>query len=344
MSEKYIINGRFLTRRMTGVDRFAHEIVKGLDYLDNSGKLLLAVPSGSEIVEPIDLSNIEIVDVGSGNGHKWEQTHFASFVKNNDATAINLCNTAPLLHPGIVCIHDVQIRRYPENFSKKFVAAYRIILSQLTRNADIILTVSDFSKNEIEHFYPQAKGKIVVVPNGWQHLNDVESDDETVNRFCLPDGEFWFAMSSISPNKNLKWIAETAKQNPGQSFAVAGGINTKVFGESAIPEVDNVTYLGYVSDEEAKALLESCKGFLFPTFYEGFGIPPLEAAACGARSLVSDSDVMHEVYERTVAYIDPNSPLSELDDTMISGLDPLGDVLKKYNWEDSAKKLLDLLE
>lgn len=103
--------------------------------------------------------------------------------------------------------------------------------------------------------------------------------------------------------------------------------------------------LGFVSDEEAKTLMRDCSAFLFPTFYEGFGIPPLEAISAGAKQVVvSDTDVMHEIFGDGVVYVDPNdcnialSDFPEISETQVYGL------LAKYSWKKSAETLLELLK
>lgn len=207
----------------------------------------------------------------------------------------------------------------------------------------MVVTVSGFSKREIEKYYPRTKGKVSVVPNAWQHINRTEPDDSVINRFGLTSGSYFFAMSSLAPNKNLWWIAETARLNPNEIFAVAGGMNSRVFGRHGIPEADNVRYLGYVTDEEAKTLMQSCKAFLYPTIYEGFGIPPMEALACGARIVISDTEVMHEVYGDTATYVDPSVPVTDIGRVVSATKVDGTSVLNSYSWTDSASKLLNLL-
>lgn len=310
---KFAINGRFLTRQVTGVDRYAREIVRELDGMVAPGEAVVVVPRSAELVDPLELTSIDYVRYGGHSGHWWEQVEFSAYCRRNGLLGVSLCNTAPMRNPGVVCIHDMAVRANEGNYSRKFVLWYRMLFSAITKSARVILTDSDFSKSEIERYYPAAKGKIRVIPCAWQHIERVEADEGAFPRYGLEAGGYWFAMSSLAPNKNLKWLAETALLNPGETVAIAGGMNPKVFGEHGIPEAGNVRYLGYVSDGEAKALMAGCKGFLFPTFYEGFGIPPLEAMACGAPCVVvSDTEVMHEVYGGSVVFINPYEPCEDL--------------------------------
>ena len=126
-------------------------------------------------------------------------------------------------------------------------------------------------------------------------------------------------------------------------FAVAGSINKTVFANGLGFECPkNMKLLGYVSDEEAKTLMRDCKAFLFPTFYEGFGIPPLEALSVGCnRIIVTDSEVMHEVLENAATYINPY--FYHLPDSNGSSHKNIEKVLEKYSWKKSAEKLYELI-
>ena len=101
--------------------------------------------------------------------------------------------------------------------------------------------------------------------------------------------------------------------------------------------------LGYVRDEEVKTLMRDCKAFLFPTFYEGFGIPPLEAMSTGCKDIfVSDTEIMHEIFEGKVKYVSPEVFNNNIDFSMQKA-NSYEDILQKYSWKKSAKLLLNLI-
>lgn len=340
---KYAINGRFLTRQMTGVDRYAYEITRSIIEEGNADIFCLVVPNSAHI--PPELSDILIERTGARTGAIWEQVDFPAFVNSRNLIPVNLCNTAPLLNPGIVCIHDMNVRANPNFYSSKFRLWYQLLYASNIRNAKMILTDSSFSKEEIERYYPAAKGKTTVISCAWQHMDRIESDNSIFDKYpMLKKGEYYYAMSSLAPNKNLSWLVETAKLNPCETIAIAGGLNQKVFGEHSIPEADNVIYLGYIRNEEAKALMQYCKGFLFPTFYEGFGIPPIEAISCSAKVAVSDASCMREVYQDYVAYLNPNQPCRDLRKLFQEDVRPGSGILHEYSWLASSKRLLKALE
>ena len=337
-----LINGRFLLHRVTGVERYAKEIVKELDKLAKPGEIEMAIPPGVEEIP--DYKNIEIVVVGKLHNRLWEHISFPLYVKKRKGVSLNLCNVAPLLSPGIVCIHDVKIKARPQDFSFKFLLWYSFLFFNACRRANRLLTVSEFSKKEIAKYYGVDLKKITVIPNAWQQFENIQFDDKTLKKYELIENKFYFSMCSLEPNKNLNWVAQTAMENPKEIFAIAGSINKSVFSNGlGIECPDNVKLLGYVSDEEAKTLMRDCKAFLFPTFYEGFGIPPLEALSVGcSRIIVTDNEVMHEVLEDAATYINPyfyHLPVSN--GTSHKSIDK---VLEKYSWKKSAEKLYKLIK
>ncbi len=343
MQKSYVINGKFLSQRITGVQRYALEIVGALDKLTQPGQLEIAVPPNVKDIP--QYQNIQIKRIGHLQGVLWEQISFPIYALRHGRIPLNLCNASPLAVPGVICIHDVKIRACPQYFSALFTLWYRILFSNAARRAYQLITVSEFSKNEIEKYYGKLKRQIRVVPSCWEHYARIGYDENAVSKYQLSSGNFYFALGSLDPDKNFTWIAQTARQYPEYQFAIAGSINEKVF--SSILETEppsNMRFLGYVSDAEAKTLMRECKAFLFPSFYEGFGLTPLEALSAGARCLVvSDIPVMHEMFGDSVNYIDPYDGHADL--TRLSEIsEAAGDgILKKYSWEKSARELLAVL-
>ena len=338
---KIIINGRFLTQKITGVQRVAFEILKELDKISADSEFCLVAPLGT--VFPA-FKNIKCYCVGKKRGVLWEQTDFYKHVKKEKAISLNLCNSAPLFGKKIVMVHDVKFKAHPEYFSKKFRLWYNILFKNITKKALKILTVSEFSKNEILKYYKKTACDIEVLYNGWQHFSSGSYDSSLRENLNLKNGDYCFAMSSLEPNKNIKWIVETAKFNKDETFIIAGGINAKIFAKEKFDLPKNVKLVGYVNDGQAKDLIKNCKAFIFPTFYEGFGIPPLEAMAEGVKKvIVSDTEVMHEVYKDSVVYINPQKYDYLISDLISKETSGAEDVLNSYSWERSAAKLKDIL-
>lgn len=341
--KKIIINGRFLLHRTTGVERYAREILLELDKIIKPGEIEMAIPPQTEAVPAYQ--NIKVKKTGRLKNRLWEHISFPLYVKKEKAISLNLCNAAPLLSPGIVCLHDMKIKVHPEYFSWKFRLWYGLLFQNTARRAKKIITVSEFSKKEIVNYYGLKAQDVIVIPDAWQHYVRIGFDEYALRKYGLKKAEYYFAMGSMEPNKNFKWVAAQAKANPDRIFAVAGAINEKVFAEGlGFDCPPNMKLLGFVSDEEAKTLMRDCCAFLFPTHYEGFGIPPLEAISAGARCIVvSDSKVMHEVFENAVNYVDPNQYTVKIEDFVKMSENMAEQILQKYSWESSAKKLYKVL-
>lgn len=340
-----IINGRFLGRRVTGVERYAREIVAELDKILQPSEMELAVPP--EVMNIPEYKNIKVVQIGRLHNRLWEHISFPLYVKRKKGISLNLCNVAPLISPGIVCIHDVKIKATPQYFSKKFVLWYQILFNNAVRRTKAVITVSDFSKKEICKYYHVNSEKISVIPNAWQHYKRIGYDEDTLKKYGLEQRQYIFSMSSLEPNKNFRWIAEIAERNKGERFVISGAINKRVFAEGfGFKCPNNIKLLGYISDEEAKTLMRDCKAFLFPTFYEGFGLPPLEAMSNGAECIVvSDTEIMHEIYEDAACYVDPLEYDIDLKNLIQKkSLSEKEKILGKFSWEKSAEALKELCE
>lgn len=340
---KVVVNGRFLGMRITGVQRFAFEVVSALDKIVQPGQYEIAVPQN---VNPsIELRNIRVVHVGRLKNRLWEHISLPLYAKKQNAVVLSLCNVAPLLNPGIATILDMKIFAHPEFFSRKFVLWYRLLFRNIALRSKRILTISEFSKDEIQKYYKNLAGKVSIVPCAWQHLEKIKIDENAIEKYSLKSKGYFFSMSSLDPNKNFKWIATVAQRNPEQVFAIAGGMNANVFSNKFDYDVpENLKFLGYVSDEEAKALMQNCKAFLFPSFYEGFGIPPLEAMSTGANVVVSDIPVMHEIFGNTVHYVDPRNADVDFEKLMCETVEDSAPVLNGYGWTKSAEILYEVLK
>lgn len=342
--QRIIVNGRFLLHRVTGVERYAHEILYELDKMIQPGEYELAIPPGVKNIPTY--KNIKVAEIGKLHNRLWEHVSFPAYVRKRNGISLNLCNVAPLIAPGFVCIHDVKIKACPQYFSRKFILWYNILFSNETRRSKKIITVSEFSKREICKYYKVEPEKVEVIPDAWQHYERIEYDEKALETYGLERNAYFFSMCSLEPNKNFKWIAEVARRNPDHIFAVSGSVNKTVFAEGlGFDCPNNMKLLGYVSDEEAKTLMRECSAFLFPTIYEGFGIPPLEAMSAGAkRIVVSDTEVMHEIFEDSVSYIDPKKYEMDFQYLNVITKERANAILEKYSWMNSAIILKELLK
>ena len=342
--KKIFINGKFLAQKQTGVQRYAREIIAYLDKLVGEGEFTIVLPKGKW--ELPEYKNITIKQIGPLHGIEWEQLTFPLYVMKNGGTALNLCNVAPLLAPGCSTIHDLKVIMHPQFFGSKFRLWYRLLFANQTRRCKVLFTVSEQAKAELLSNYPFLEPNgVVVTPDAWQHYERIGYDEAALTKYKLRVQGFYFAMGSLEPNKNFRWIAEMARRNPNDVFAIAGSLNAKVFANGLGFECpENMRLLGYVTDEEAKTLMRDAKAFLFPSFSEGFGMPPLEALSAGCnRIIVSDIPVMHEIFKENAVYIDPSRYNYDFAQLLTGSQCNAESVLHRYSWKKSAEILLDTL-
>lgn len=347
----YAVDGWFFTQRLSGIQRYATEVLAELDKIAPPGVLEVVVPEGA--AQPV-YENLKVVVYGKQNA-LWEQRDYPRYLAKAGRRWLCMCNVIPLnarRNAGIAVWHDVCYRARPDFYrdprGRASAAWHRLQYRAMARQCCGIVTVSEFSKNEIVKYYKVDPGRITVIGNAWQHMQRIKADPDVFAGAgkwpALRQGGYYFSMANLLKNKNFPWVLRAAKNAPGEVFAIAGGGSLQAQAEElGLADLPNVVYLGYVTDGEAKTLMANCKAFLFPTLYEGFGIPPLEAVACGAPEvLVSDTPCMREVYGPCAGYIDLAANHGDVTHVTPPAADP-AELLAKYSWAESARRLAGLL-
>ena len=332
-----------------GIQRFAYEILRELDAINPSDlKINVIVPTTANI--QISFANIEIVKYGqTKNSFFWRQFFFPRYVKKNGCIGMDLTLGLPFWHCDIVCLHDCTYEKYKENFvtlKEKFRRfSYLIRAKRLTKKAKKLLTVSNYSKQDLMNYYHLTSNKIDVIYNAWQHYNRFDTDKKILSELELKKKEYWFTLGSGLKHKNLIWIMKAAMQNPNEIFVITGSDQFSGYlNKIGITKLQNVIYTGYLSDSQVKTLMEFCKGFIYPSLYEGFGIPPLEALACGANIIISNASCLPEIYENSAVYIDPYDYEIDMKKfTIFPEQQAREKILSKYSWEKSANQLLQII-
>ncbi len=345
---KYAINGRFVVRKLTGQERFATELLRELDKICEKDEFVLVVPEYAETLP--DYKNIKIVKYGKVKSHFWEQINLYHYCKKHHLVSVNLTSTCPLLDSGIVCCHDAAIYEIHDLLTQNLYGKLGTVwkkwmVEAVKRTKYPIITVSHYSKARLSELMKVPESRFHVISNAWQHYNRVVEDDSIFGK--LPEGyrrgEYFMALSSLSPQKNFVWVKEVAKRNPGKKFIIVGKAEgfTKLGAEDL--QESNLHFTGYLSDGEIKSLMKGCRAFIHPAVYEGFGIPPIEALSCGAELIVSTAACLPEVYGKSAHYIDPHNYDVDLDELLREPVAPACEVLDRYSWAEEAKKLLALL-
>jgi glycosyltransferase involved in cell wall biosynthesis len=294
------INGRFLTQKTWGVQRFAVEAVHAIDALLDADPYR-ALRGRIEIVAPAQardfpLRNIPLRRAGFFSGYIWEQVELPLHAAGQ--LLLNLCMLGPLLtRHQIVVVHDATVRALPDNFSPRFRAAYGFIIPRLCARADLVVTVSEFSRQEIGKWYGADIDKIPICYEGGDHIRAVTADPTALDRFGLRDKKFLLGVGVTSSNKNIETVLAAFQQAKlGDTLLVLTGESSiSVHGPLASVQSENVRKVGHVSDADLRTLYEHALALTYPSRYEGFGLPPLEAMNCGCPVIISDQPALVEI-------------------------------------------------
>ncbi|CAG2135330.1 glycosyltransferase family 4 protein [Cupriavidus plantarum] len=353
------INGRFLGRQATGVDRFAHEVVRCIDQLVAEQDPATA-GLAFELLVPPDVSvdarqfpNLRVRHVGRGGGQLWEQVSLP--LAAGGALLLNLCNAAPLFYPNQVTVmHDAAPVRVPQAYSRAFRSWYGVMAPWVGRVARRVLTVSEFSRREIASAYRIPGRKIGVLPLSGDHMLRLPEAEDVRRKFGLSDRPYVLAVSSASYHKNFRLVSDAVGMLGAVDYDVVivggGGRVFQSVREEANALADaRVKRLGYVDDADLKALFRGAGCFVFPSLYEGYGLPPVEAMTLGCPVLAANLPSVREACGPAVLYFQPTSPrefgalLTRVmqDSALREKLREKGLVrARRYSWRDTAARLL----
>jgi glycosyltransferase involved in cell wall biosynthesis len=303
------INGRFLTQRVTGVQRYAREILSELDAL--LGDDAVAARASWQLVAPRGtafpaLTHVRCTHRGRLSGHAWEQLELPWITR--DGFLASFAPTGPCLKSNqVITVHDASVYRVPEAFSWRFRSWYRTIVGEVVRRSPRTMVVSRFAAREAQQWFG-ARRHLDVVCEGWQHMLRFQADDSVLREHGLARGGYVLAVSSPTPNKNFARIVDAAARlaDVPVRFVIAGAADSRVFAPGPVCEGERIVRVGYVTDAQLRSLYEQAMCFVFPSKYEGFGIPPLEAMGLGCPVVASAIDAVREVCGDAARYFDPS--------------------------------------
>lgn len=349
------INGRFLAdQKLTGVPRYAIGILNALDALIDAKEVkeeyqfVLLTPKNIQHI--LSFKHIRVKKVGCLKNNLWEQLELPLY--SGDGILLNLCCKAPIFKlRQLLAIHDAGSVATPYYFQRKSRIFYRVIYSILGKSLPSIITVSNFSKEEIRRHYHISSAKIHVIYEGAEHMLRSKSDDNILTKYGLQKGQFVFGVGGTE-NKNYIKLVEALKDYKSKKIyvVIAGRIDERI--KNRINSLAYVKCVGYVTDEELVALYQNAGCFVFPSLYEGFGIPPLEAMTYGCPVIVSNATSLPEICEDAALYCDPYDAediaekvkLVLMNKEIAEAYRRKGySQVKKFSWENSARELLDLI-
>ena len=287
--------------------------------------------------------------------HLW--THLIMSFKRGD---VLFCpaNIAPIFVPRrkklVVTIHDVAFLTYPESFSNFFRIYYKFIMPIVVKRADKIITVSEYSKKEIEKYYPKAKGKIEVIYLGFDESFKKSDSIKKKNQILY--------VGSMNERKNFVGVLKAFERlnQKGFSLSLVGNFSANFALDTETQNLieraqasDNIEFRNDISDEELVKIYNESKLFVFASFYEGFGLPVLEAMACGTPVVCSNSSSLPEVGGDAVVYCNPLDveDIKEKIELVLGDEELQKQMIKKglenakiFSWEKSADEHMKVFE
>ncbi|MDQ2900362.1 MAG: glycosyltransferase family 4 protein [Acidobacteriota bacterium] len=335
------LNSRFYAHRPTGMQRYALELAGRF-----GGNVQQIRPD-----RPLK----------GAAGHLWEQFYLPAVVKGRMLWSPN--NTGPLAVANQVCtFHDLIPLDRPEWFNPRFAAWYRWLLPRLARKVRRIISVSEFTKQRIVERCGIDSSKIAVIPNGVDaRFHPRPADEIAAMRQSLGIGgaPYLLCVGSVEPRKNLlrlleAWSLALAEMPQDIQLVVAGAKGASlVFSNVTVGKLPARVHLtGYVDDQLLPALYSGAVALLYPSLYEGFGLPPLEAMACGVPVIASNDTSLPEVAGDAAALVDPRDAESiadailrvSRDDTLRSAMRAKGLARARlYNWDAVALQTWQVL-
>jgi glycosyltransferase involved in cell wall biosynthesis len=299
---------------------------------------------------PSTVLNINHLAGGSlGHGYAWEQIDLPRL--SAAGVLLNLCNLAPLVkRRQVVVLHDASTRASPQAFSMAFRSAYRILMPAIVRRAAQLATVSEFSRAEMYRWFNVPRSRLQVCYEGGEHILANPADPSILDRHI--SGRYLLGVGMGPANKNLGLLLQafSAAGLDNVQLVLTGRRSGRVHETQTLEFPPNVVYVGHVTDSELRALYQGAVALVYPSSYEGFGLPPLEAMACGCPVIISDQAALLEVAGDAAVVVkmnDRNALVSAIQQVAKNlelrfRLAELGSVrARSFTWRATAERLLE---
>ncbi|MEA1916099.1 MAG: glycosyltransferase family 1 protein [Campylobacterota bacterium] len=373
---KVVIDATPLLKSLTGVGYVTYMYSKGLSKLTKTSYFYAWFYSDELRERPLGNFEAKVNFVKKYFPRPYVVTHIVKsiifniglFIKKPDVIFqpnYNIFKTYKNF-PTVIVVHDLSHIRYAQFHPDDRVEYFNKNLEYSVQNSSKVVVVSEFTKQELIELNLANDDKIEVIYNGvtdgFKPLHVDEISNSFFEKYSLKKKEYILFVGTFEPRKNLSLLLESYSKyvlstpNPSELVLVGtSGWRDEFFNDvlQEVLKLSSVKRLGYLSDDELKLVYAGAKMFVFPSFYEGFGLPPLEAMASGTSVIASNVSSIPEVVEDAGILIDPHASnelleaikLLDSNDELRAKYEKKGiEQAKKFNWDDSTKRLHAVLE
>jgi glycosyltransferase involved in cell wall biosynthesis len=323
-----VFNGKFLSAAPTGVHRVAEELIKQIfercaadAELARALQPQLWIPS--DAAEGAERAGLPYRVIGPGRGIPWEQVTLPWHARGH--LLVSLCNVGPMAaRNAITMFHDAQVYLTPASYSRGFRWWYHLHQPLAGQRHKRILTVSEYSRQQLVQHGLATAERISVVHNGVDHVNDVVADEHVILRLRLSSRRYVVGLANAQAHKNVRVLLE-AFADPRLSSLVLvlfGSATARDFESLGHRVPPNVCFAGRITDGELRALYQGALCMAFPSTTEGFGLPPLEAMTQGCPAVVAPRGALPEVCASGALYAAHDEPSAWVDQFLTLGQSP----------------------
>ncbi|GKU31661.1 glycosyltransferase family 4 protein [Clostridium folliculivorans] len=356
-----IIDGRMIDEHLHGIARYTYELIKNSSESDEVFYSILVndIALGKKIFK--DIKNIEFILMKSKFLSLGEQLELPKIVNKFKGKAIfhspSFVGSPFIKTDMVMTIHDLNHIRFPQFYTPFHKYYYKFIVKSSANLSKKLLTVSEFSKLELVDWLECKKDKVVVTYNGIdKNFNVIKEQlqlEAIRNKYKLHD-KFILYVGNLKPHKNVETLVEAMKylQDEKIKLVINGRVNEslkQIVDKHGLQ--DKIQFIGFVDDDDLSGLYNLAEVFIFPSLYEGFGLPPLEAMACGCPTIVSNTSSLPEVVGDNAIKIEPKDHKALADGIKMLLRDELKRELiieggirraKEFSWTKTANETIKI--
>ena len=373
------IDIRLIGKKRTGDEIVFLNLVKNLAKIDAENKYFLFADSRqveiiSDIADMLGISgksNFQIIALETGNKFKWNFHTLPKYLKHNPVVIYLTQYITPFFVSKdikiITIVHDISFNFFGQFIKFKDLFFLKTLIPVSLKRADKVIGVSEFTKDEIIKYYKIDSTKVDFMYNSigdefWSNTYSQKEIDEVRNRYKLPE-KFILYMGTLQPRKNIPQLIEAfariTDRLDGVKIVLGGNRNGHNFDEKIDKSIakyelgDRVVFTGFVDEKDKAIVFALAQSFVFPSIYEGFGIPVLEAMSQKVPVLASSIPSLKEIAGESALYFDLEdiddfskklydiSMNNELRNKLIqSGLERIS----FFSWEKTANKMLAIFK